>query len=323
MKPTTANVLLLLMGAIWGLGFAAQQTAMQDIGPILFVCLRFLLAGLAALPIAFFEQRQTPTRMTKDDLSQFLSLGGVFFLALSIQQVGLLGTTITNAGFLTTLYVLLVPTLSCLVFGERPSTLVWPAALCSLVGVFLLSAGDLGNLAWGDGLVLGGAVLWAIHVILVGRTSQQTGLPFTTACAQFLICAFLGAIVHSSLVIAGWEDSWLDLAGVLRAGPEILYAGLISGGLAFTLQAVAQRHTSPSLAVILMSTESLFAALVGMLLLGESLPFIGYLGGLLIVVSVVVVQLLTIRADDEKEQTPGQQRLATSQRESRESGRRD
>lgn len=296
MKSQHANLLLLLMGAIWGLGFAAQSAAMDDIGPFLFIGLRFTLAGCAVLPLARWERR-TSDPLVSGATRRFVLLGTVFFVALSLQQFGLLATTITNAGFLTTLYVILVPTLLLLFFRERPSPLVWPAALLSLTGVLLLSAGDLSSLTWGDGLVLIGAFVWAMHAILVGRFARFSGAPMRMACVQFLTAGSLGLTGHVVSVISGWEATLVDIPAIVRAGPEVLYAGLISGALAFSLQAVAQRYTTASMAVILMSTESFFAAITGYLLLGEQIAPIGYIGGALIVASVVMVELISIRRD--------------------------
>lgn len=296
MKSHHANLLLLLMGVIWGLGFAAQSSAMDDIGPILFVGLRFALAAAALAPMAVWESRRSAA-LPPGSLRRFAVLGSVFFVALSVQQVGLLTTTITNAGFLTTLYVILVPAFSLVIFGEKPALLVWPAAVLSLLGVLLLSAGNLQNLTWGDGLVIGGAFVWAMHAILVGRYSRFSDAPLRLACIQFAIAGGMGLVGHAGCVIAGFEKSLFDWPAIQNAGPEILYAGLVSGGLAFTLQAIAQRYTTPSVAVILMSTESFFAALAGYVLLGERIAAIGYVGGGLIVASVVMVELVSIRRD--------------------------
>lgn len=305
MKTGTANLLLLLAGAIWGFGFLAQKNAMDDIGPMLFVGLRFLLAAVAVLPLCLFELKARRALQTSEDvevfnkawLLRFIGLGFLFFAGMALQQTGLLTTSITNAGFLTTLYVVFTPFLSWVMLKEAPPKLIWPLAFLSVTGVYLLSSGDFSALKFGDFLILIGAGAWAFHVIFVGRLSSASNLPYTMATAQFFTCGVLGCvgqILWSTLLP---DQSWPTAQNLWNAAPEIVYAGLISGAIAFTLQAVAQRFTSASIAAILMSSESLFAAILGAIFLNERLNGLGYTGCGLIFASIVTTEILCIRAE--------------------------
>jgi len=296
MSRTTANLLLLIAGAIWGMGFIAQQTAMEDIGPMLFIALRFLLAGFAVLPFALAELRRNngPSYLTavRHHKNGFILVGLAFFLGMTSQQVGLLETTVTNAGFLTALYVILVPILMISIFRVPQPVIIWPAALLALIGIYLLSGGDLLTLNWGDIVIIIGALFWAGHVVLTGRVGQSSNLPVTMATTQFFVTSAIAFIAYPMLVLADLGEAiptWNQFIGAL---PEIIYAGTIAGGLGFTLQAVGQRYTSESAAAVLISTESLFAALFGAMFLGERLHVIGYLGCGLIFAAILLVELM-------------------------------
>ncbi|NNE01204.1 MAG: DMT family transporter [Pirellulaceae bacterium] len=292
MSRSTANVLLLLAGAIWGMGFIAQQTAMEDMPAMLFIALRFLLAAAVVAPLSLWELRHQIEPFSPQTFGRFSILGGVFFIAMTLQQLGLLGTTVTNAGFLTALYVVMVPIVLFVVLRQRQPIVIWIAAAISLTGIFLLSGGSLARITWGDWFVVLCAFFWAIHVILVGKFVSETTLPITMAATQFLLCGLFALLAHVGCAIADVVDWAISPAVLVAASPEILYAGVMSGGVAFTLQVVAQRRTSPSIAAILMGSESLFAALFGAILLGERLRPLGYVGCVLIFSAVLAVELL-------------------------------
>lgn len=289
MKPAVANQLLLLAGAIWGLGFVAQQTAMDDVGPMFFVGARFILAGLVILPFALVEGRRLNVPLSGSHFVQFAGIGVIFFLAMAMQQVGLLRTTVTNAGFLTVLYVVIVPVISWLFLRESQPIAIWIAAVCSVAGVYLLSTGDLSNLNWGDGCVLAAAFVWALHVVVIGRVLRNVQRAVALAATQFLVCGFLGLIAQTVLSIAG-TSVWPTWSAIQAASLEIVYAGIVSGGIAFTLQAVAQRYTSAAVASILMASESLFAALLAAVILHERLALLAYIGCGLIFVSILAAE---------------------------------
>ena len=283
MPRTLANLLLLAAGAIWGMGFVAQSTAMETVGPFLFVGLRFLIATLVTLPFAIREARKAKTPVTTSGRFGFLMIGLSLFAGIILQQFGLLTTTVTNSGFLTGLYVVFVPILMVLALGHRPHTVVWPAAALAFVGLYLLSGGAIVSMRIGDLLTIAAAVFWAVQVILVGKFGVETGRPLALSCAQFAVCSVLG--LAGALLLEPIE--WPAIRAAL---PEILYAGAFASGLAFTLQVIGQRYTSAPLAAILLSTEALFAALFGAIFLGDRVGPTGYLGGFLIFLAILMVE---------------------------------
>jgi drug/metabolite transporter (DMT)-like permease len=218
-------------------------------------------------------------------------VGLVFFMAMALQQVGLVGTTVTNAGFLTALYVVLVPLILFAVLRQSQAFIIWPASIVAIIGIYLLSGGDLDALNWGDWLIIACAVFWAVHVILVGKIGTATGTPVIMATLQFFICGVLGLLGHWLAPYIGITEPAASVTIITAALPEIVYAGIFAGGLAFTLQAVAQRYTSEAAAAIFLSSESLFAALFGAIILGERLGLIGYFGCGLIFAALLMVEL--------------------------------
>ncbi|AXS42077.1 DMT family transporter [Breoghania sp. L-A4] len=298
MTRSTANALLLLAAVIWGSGFVAQSTAMDTLDPFTFTGLRFLIAATVFAPFALFEARRDKAARQPDARSGrvagisgaqamlFVGIGVVFFGANIAQQIGLVTTSVTNAGFLTGLYVVIVPVLALLVFGERPHAAVWPASLMTLAGVWLLGGGRLDALNWGDGAVIACALFWALHVLLLGRTGAETGRPMALCVVQFVVVAVLGL---GAGAVAGGPALSVDALETVWF--ELFYTGVIDGGVAFGIQAVAQRWTRSSDAAVLLSSEALFAALFGAWLLGERLDAAAMAGCALILTAIVLVQL--------------------------------
>jgi drug/metabolite transporter (DMT)-like permease len=274
-----ANLVLLLAAAIWGATFVAQTTAMESIGPLWFIALRFALAALVLLPFALREGGWGDRQSWRHGGAVGLAL----FLGAVLQQIGLLTTTVTNAGFLTSLYVLATPVLGRLFFGERVHPAIWPGAVLALLGTLLLGGG-VGRLGWGDGLITLGAVVWAMQILLIGRGTRATGRPLLVCTVQFVVTALFG------LCAAAWFEP-ITLTAVRGAAPELLYAGGLSGALAFGLQAVGQRHTPNADAAITLSAEAPLAALFGIVLLGERLGPVAAFGCALIFAAILLVQL--------------------------------
>jgi drug/metabolite transporter (DMT)-like permease len=194
---------------------------------------------------------------------------------------------VTNSGFLTALYVVVVPFMAWALLGRRPAPLVWPAVALSFIGTWLLGGGTLSAFSSGDKLVAASAGLWALHVVLVGRAAPL-GLPIAFTMLQFAVVAALG-VLTAPLV------ETVSPSGLARAWIEIAFVGLLSSALTFTIFTMALRHTGPSEATIIVSTETLFAALGGWLVLGERLPLIGWAGASLILAATLVVQLAPAR----------------------------
>lgn len=279
-----ANLLLLLAGAIWGMGFVAQSTAMDSIGPFVFIGLRFLVAAILLAPFALRESRRAAHPVAPAHLAGFALIGLTLFVAMALQQVGLTITTVTNSGFLTGLYVVFVPFITLFVLGQRLHPVIWPAVLMTFVGIWMLAGGSLSALNVGDLLTIGCAVLWAVQVILVGRYVGPSGRPLTLSFIQFALASVLGLGV-------GLATEPFELTQITAALPEILFAGLFATGLAFTFQVIGQRYTTAPQAAIFLSTESLFAALFGAVVLGERVPALGYVGGLLIFLAILLAEL--------------------------------
>ncbi len=300
MHRNTANLLMLFAGLLWGGGFIAQATAMQDIGPLFFVGSRFILASLAILPFAIWEFRKkgrTKPLRTDNYISVF-TVACFFFLAMILQQVGLLATSVTNAGVLTGLYVVLVPIIAFFFLREAQPTIVWPGAMVAFVGIWLLGGGGLERLTWGDWFMVAGAACSAIHVIALGKVVTSTARPMAVAVAQFALTGFLAIC---GFAVARFMDLSFEPAiaahTLIGAAPEILYAAFVAGALAFTIMAVCQQFTSAADAAILLSSESVFAALGGALLLGERLDLLGYAGCGLMFLAIATISVASAREE--------------------------
>ena len=289
MKRWQANLVLLLAGATWGMGFVAQATAMDSIGPFLFIALRFAVATLVVLPFVLHESRQQTLSkappLTGSDLLGFGLVGLSLFAGMATQQVGLLSTSVTNSGFLTGLYVVLTPILGVVLFREFPHRITWVAAVFSLLGIYLLSGGNIGELVIGDVLTIGSAACWALQVVMIARFVGQSGRPLALSVTQF---AVTGAI---ALVFALWLEP-LHWPSIVEVAPQILYAGIFASGFAFTLQVIGQRYTSAPQAAIFLSSEAPFAALFAFWWMGERVGLIGLAGCSLIFIAMLAVELV-------------------------------
>lgn len=260
-----ANLLLLLTSVIWGFGFIAQRLGMDHIGPYSFNVFRFLLGALSLVPLVYFlgRKKTRPSKIGKP----FWIIGGlaglVLFGGATLQQVGLLYTTAGKAGFITGLYLVIVPLLGfCL--RQKIDKLTLAGALIATYGLYLLSITEGFNIGQGDTLVLIGAFFWAVHVQVVGYAAKYKLDALKLAILQYLICAGL------NLLLALFLEEF-TVQATLDASGAILYAGLVSVGVAYTLQIVAQKHVDPSRAAILLSLEAVFAVLAGWLMLDELL----------------------------------------------------
>ncbi|MCM2403480.1 DMT family transporter [Rhizobium sp. S153] len=285
MSRIQANLVLLLAAAIWGGGFIAQSQAMKWLGPNWFNALRFGLATLAVLPFAMREAAKSRQSLTRRDWMWSVFVGLSLLAAQTTQQMGIQNTTVTNASFLTGLYVILVPLIAVFVLSRRPHWIVWPAAALTLFGILLLSGGSLSALNSGDALIILCAVFIAIQITLTPIAVGNSDRPLALAVTQFAVCAAgagMGAVAFEPI----------DVQSITSALPEILYGGLLSSGLAFSLQIIGQRYTTASQAAIFLSAEALFGALLGAIILSETLPTVGYLGCALIFAAILMVELV-------------------------------
>jgi drug/metabolite transporter (DMT)-like permease len=291
-KPLTrlqADLLLLAVAFIWGTAFVAQKTALDHIGPCTYTSVRFFLSTLLVLPLALRERRKNGAAATlfrhagRADLV-FICL--VFSFAVLSQQIGIAQTSIASAGFLTGLYVLFVPVISALLYKVKPSAWIFPAALLSVAGVWLLSGGGGLSNGFGKGefLELLCAVGFGWQVVLVGRImAKASQAAFRLSCLQYLAVACI-----SGLGMALFEHPTAE--SILSAWRPILYAGVLSGGLAYTAQVVAQRFTPASDSAVILSGESVFAALAGVVILDETLSLAAMLGCGLIICAILIVE---------------------------------
>jgi drug/metabolite transporter (DMT)-like permease len=278
--------LLLLASMIWGLAFVAQRIGMRHLGPLTFNGLRFALGAVVLVPVMVFglpgRKRRPRTQPWHRTLRGGIIAGLLLFGGATLQQYGVVFTTAGKAGFITSLYVVLVPVLGLLV-GQRSGRAIWFGMGLSVVGLYLLSAQGLIGIALGDGLVLIGAVFWALHVLVIGRVVGGAS-PLDLAMIQFAVVAVLslvGALIFETV-------TW---TGVRAATLALLYAGVMSVAIAYTLQVVGQTRAHPAPAAIILSLESVFAALGGWIVLSEGLSLRGLLGCALMLAGVLVSQL--------------------------------
>jgi drug/metabolite transporter (DMT)-like permease len=285
MTSMRANLCLLLTAIIWGGGFISQSSAMDHIGPFFFIGLRFAMATIVMLPFALREHKGASVPLTKSDWQMFCLIGLTLFLGIAFQQIGLTTTSVTNSGFLTGLYLIFVPLLGVALYREWPHIIVWPSALTALLGIFLLSGGKLDTLVVGDWYTVICAAFWALQIVFINRYANKTGRPISQAVMQFAVTAVLG-------LIGALLFETLDWGSVILAAPDILFAGVFAGGIAFTLQSIGQRHTTAAKAAIILSSEALFAALFDALINGTRLSGLPLIGCALIFSAMLAVELL-------------------------------
>lgn len=284
-----SDVLLLITGLIWGFAFVAQRIGMDYVGPFTFNGVRFALGSLSLIPLVLITRRKTATQQVRKQqlgpvkLLLFGCLTGLaLFLGASLQQVGLVYTTAGKAGFITGLYVVIVPIL-WLFRGRKSGSGTWLGALLAAIGLYLLSVTGDFKIQFGDLLEIIGAFFWAIHILLIDYFSKRIN-PIVLSMIQFAFCSVF------SLVTAGIFET-IILQGILDAAIPILYGGLGSVGVAYTLQVVAQRHAHPAHAAIILSLESVFAAVGGWLILNEFLSNRSLIGCALMFGGMLVSQL--------------------------------
>ncbi len=279
-----SEILLFLAAIVWGFAFVAQKIGMESIGPMAYNGIRFLLGSASLLPVIYFFDKKTNSKhSSKQELLKAGIISGfVLFAAASIQQIGIVYTTAGNAGFITSIYVILVPILG-LLFKQVVNIQTWIGAVIALIGLYFLSASEGLTLVIGDTLVLGSAFFWAAQVLLASYYASKVNI-LKLAAVQFALTGFL------SLLISFFTETY-ELQNIYDAIIPILYGGVLSVGLAFTLQLVAQKNVIPSHAAIILSTESLFAAIGGWLLLNEKLTPIEIMGAALMLTGVILSQL--------------------------------
>lgn len=290
MSRLRADLLLLLAALIWGTAFVAQKAGLGGLGPLTFIGGRFAMSALLLAPLVLREAASA-ARLRRRDWLLAAAISAVMCAGASIQQFGLITTTVTNAGFITTLYIGFVPFVAWAILRTRIRPMVLVAVVLSLLGAWMLARhgqaadGQAAPLALGDLLILISALMYALHIVLVSLFLRAVHRPFFLAFAQYGITA----LIAGSISVATEPASWTTVGAAL---PAMLYTGLLSGGIGYTLQIVAQRYTPATEAALIMSLESVFAAVAGALLLGERLTLPAALGCGLILSGVVMIEVI-------------------------------
>jgi len=288
-KRRVSVLQLLLASAIWGFAFVAQRAGMEHVGPFTFNGVRFLLGSAVLVPFLLIRgpRESAPEPGSRKSVAWGLALAGlVLFGAASLQQVGIVHTTAGKAGFITGLYVVIVPLLG-LLRRQRTGLAVWVGAAFAVGGLYLLSITSGFGMGLGEGLVLASAFGWAVYVHVIGWLVGRVR-PLLVAAVQFAVCGAL------SLVVALFAEV-ISLADLLQAGIPLLYVGLLSTGVAYTLQVIGQRRVDPARTGVILSLEGAFAVLGGWLLLGESMTARMLAGCGLMLVGMIASQVRTSR----------------------------
>lgn len=288
MSRPLAVLTLVVCTLLWGFAFLFQKNAMAHMGPLTFTAIRYAIGTILVLPLALLEyRRQRPLHgpLTRRHWGQVATLVVSFFAGVWAQQAAMVTSTVTNGGFLTSLYVIFTPLAAFILVRHRPHPIVYIGAPLALLGIYLLTGADLSRFTLGDGLLVICALSWAIQIAVLAELVQQTAMPVFMSMLCFLgtgLLALVGVPIFEHPTLADINAGWI----------EILYTGVFSTAVAFTLQAIGQQHVPASNAAIILSAESLFAALAGAIFLGERLPPLGYLGAAIIFGSILLVEIV-------------------------------
>lgn len=290
-KRLVANMLLLLTAAIWGFAFVAQRVGSQYVGAFTFNGIRFALGSISLIPlIIYFDKRKKSNSSiesnveinAKKSILPGVLVGIALYAAATLQQIGLIYTTAGKASFITGLYMVFVPIIG-IFLKHRIGKNSWLGVIIAVVGLYLLSVNENFSISFGDLLEVIGAIFWAIHILTIDYFSSKMEA-LKLSCIQFATCSFLSLI--TALIF-----EHITMSGISQALVPILYGGLLSVGVAYTLQVVAQKNAKPSHAAIILSMESVFGAIGGTLLLGEIMSTRGYIGCILMLGGILVSQV--------------------------------
>lgn len=281
-----SNILLLITAAIWGFAFVAQRLGTMYVGAFTFNGFRFALGSLSLVPILIYSNKKTKESVKSSEELSSTILGGVIagsvlFCAAALQQTGLIYTEAGKAGFITGLYIVIVPVLG-MFLKQRVHISTWLGIALAVFGLYFLSVTEGFNIGKGDLYVIIGAIFWAIHILVIDHFTKKVD-PLRLSFIQFITCSAL------SLIFALFFEK-ISIASLSMILIPLLYGGILSSGVAYTLQAVAQKHAKPSHAAIAMSTESVFASIGGFLILKENLGFRAYIGCALMLAGMLLSQ---------------------------------
>jgi Predicted permease, DMT superfamily len=284
MSVIKSNLLLLLAAAIWGFAFVAQRVGMEHVGPFLFNGVRFFLGTMSLLPLIWYfrNDSQTTRAGSKNEILAGLLCGSVLFAGASLQQIGLIYTTAGKAAFITGLYLVLVPVIG-IFLGQSAGRYTWLGCILAVAGLYFLSIKGTLSIQIGDLLQLIGSLFWTVHILIIGYFSRRVDV-LKLSCFQFLTCSLL------SLITAAFTET-IAVSGLAAAIIPLLYGGFCSVGIAYTLQVVGQKHAPPAPAAIILSMETVFAAIGGYLILGERLAPQELAGCVMMFAGMMVSQL--------------------------------
>ena len=287
MSNTQANLLMLLATIIWGTAFVSQTTGMGAIGPFTFSFARFFFATLTVLPLAFYFEYSNFKIIFSNKKLIILSIttGFVLFLGMGLQQYALQISQISNVAFLTALYVPIVGVISRFIFKTRLHWVIWIAVLLCLYGSYLLSSNQSIEIQKSDSLIFIAAICFALHIILIDVFIKKINSPFMFGCTQYFIVFIISliiALIYEQPTLENISIEWF----------EILYTGILSAGIGYTLQIIAQHKASPTPAAIILSMEAVFAALAGWILINQTLDTNKILGCIAIFTGVIIVQIV-------------------------------
>ena len=284
-----ANLLMLIATLIWGTAFVSQATGMGAIGPFTFSFARFFLASLTVLPLVLIYERNNLSKFLINKNYIYLSLlaGLALFGGMGLQQYALLKSQVANTAFLSTLYVPFVSLISRFIFRSRLHWVVWIAVLLCLYGAYLLSSNQALDIQKSDSLLFVAAFCFAIHIIVIDIFMKQFYSPFTFGFIQYVIVFFLSIILAFNLESPTLENIQIEWF-------EIIYTGVFSAGIGYTLQIIAQSKASPAPAAIILSMESVFGTLAAWILLNQDLNIYKVFGCLAIFSGVIIVQFFQI-----------------------------
>ena len=289
MSKSVSLLSALLCTFIWGTTFIAQDTGMDTIGPLTFNAVRFLVGFIAIVPIAFIFESKKIVNQINNNKKLFLKLSfwiGLFlFLGTFLQQAALLYTDVANAAFFTVFYVPMVPIILFMFYSKKIHWSIWPSVLLCVAGVYLLTDFTDATVRFGDGLVILCALFWALHIIFIGQFTQNFNIPLFFGALQGLIVS-----LFSFLFAIFFED--ISFNNILNEYASIIYAGVLSGGIAFTLQIYAQKKISPAPSAIIFSLEGVFAAIAAWIILDQVLGLNNLIGCFFILIGVIISQIL-------------------------------
>ena len=291
MSKSMSLLSALLCTFIWGTTFIAQDTGMDKIGPLTFNATRFFIGFLSIIPFALLFEKKKITKEINNNKKLFCKLlfwiGLFLFLGTYLQQTALLYTDVANAAFFTIFYVPMVPIILFFFYSKSIHWSIWPSVLFCIVGVYLLSDFTNATIRLGDTLVILCALFWSLHIIFIGNFIKNFNLPLFFGALQALVVSFF------SIIFALFFET-ITIVNILNESVSIIYAGVLSGGIAFTLQIYAQKNISSAPAAIIFSLEGVFATIAAWIILNQILGLNNVIGCALILFGVLFSQLLPI-----------------------------